>query len=211
MEIANHIHLLEETKGSYVYVILGEEPVLVDTFFPGRSDKVIEGLRKIGLEPTDIAHIVLTHHDVDHVGNARVLRDLSGATLWAPKEDIPLLRREQADKGFRRVIKAMMKVEVPEVDRVYEQGMRIGNVEIIPSPGHTPGHVCAHVDDVLIAGDLVTTRNGKLKPSPGFLTYDKAALKRSLREVGSLRFDWICPAHGEPVQRGNLWDALIRP
>ena len=38
---------------------------------------------------------------------------------------------------------------------------------------------------------------------------DKAALKRSLNEVKHFSFVRVCPAHGEPVQRGNLWDTLV--
>jgi hypothetical protein len=41
------------------------------------------------------------------------------------------------------------------------------------------------------------------------LTWDKAALKRSLSEVKGYTFAWVCTAHGEPVQRGNLWDTLL--
>jgi hypothetical protein len=34
-------------------------------------------------------------------------------------------------------------------------------------------------------------------------------LKRSLFAVSKREFTWVCPAHGEPVQRGNLWEALL--
>ncbi len=209
MEIAPGVHLLEETKGSYVYVIMGQEPVLVDTFFPGKSGQVIAGLERIGLRPHDIAHILLTHSDVDHVGNAKRLQELSGAKLWAPREELPFIHGAQKDSGLRRVIKAMIKVDAPAIDDVYEAGMRIGGLEVIPSPGHTRGHVSLLYGDVLLAGDLVTTRRGRLRPSPGLLTWNKEALRRSFRHVGALPFDWVCPAHGEPVRRGALWEDLL--
>ncbi|MCI0183737.1 MAG: MBL fold metallo-hydrolase [Acidibacillus sp.] len=210
MEISPRVHLLEETKGSYAYVIVGEEPVLVDTFFPGKSDRVVAGLARIGMRPSDLAHIVLTHSDVDHIGNAKRLKELSGATLWAPQEELPYIYKQEKDHGIRRIIRAIMKVEQPVIDETYDAGKRIADLEIIPTPGHTKGHVSIRLGDVLIAGDLVTTRQGKLKPSPGFLTWDRAALQRSLRAVGKQPFDWICPAHGEPVRRGDLWDAFSR-
>lgn len=210
MEISPRVHLLEETKGSYAYVIVGEEPVLVDTFFPGKSDRVVAGLARIGMRPTDLAHIVLTHSDVDHIGNAKRLKELSGATLWAPREELPYIYKQEKDHGIRRIIRAIMKVEQPVIDETYDAGKRIADLEIIPTPGHTKGHVSIRLGDVLIAGDLVTTRQGKLKPSPSFLTWDRAELQRSLRAVGKQPFDWICPAHGEPVRRGDLWDAFSR-
>lgn len=101
-----------------------------------------------------------------------------------------------------------MRVDTPMVERTYDKGQRIGDLEIIPTPGHTEGHVSVRAGDILFAGDLVTTRKGKLKPAPGFLTTDKASMRASLERVGKLTFDWVCPAHGLPVKRGNLWEAL---
>lgn len=210
MEITKNVHLLEGTKGSYSYLILGQEPVLVDTSMPGRSKHIVETLAKLGMKPSDLAHIVLTHQDVDHIGNAKELKKLSGATLWAPKEEVPYIHGDKKGKGIRRILGSVMKVERPQVDQTFEEGRYVGDLETIPAPGHTEGHVCLRVGDVLLAGDLVTTRKGKLKPAPGFLTHDKNALAKSIRSVGQLKFDWICPAHGDPVKRGSLWETLIR-
>ncbi|GMA57279.1 glyoxylase-like metal-dependent hydrolase (beta-lactamase superfamily II) [Alicyclobacillus sacchari] len=209
MEIAPHVHLLECTKGSYCYLVLRQEPVLIDTGMPGRGGEIVSALAKLGMRPDDLAHIVLTHQDVDHIGNAKYLKEISGATLWAPADDIPYIHGDERAPGIRRLIGRMMRVDRPRIDEVLDPGRHVGDLEIIPTPGHTPGHVCLRMGDVLLAGDLVTTRGGRLKKSPGMLTWDKAALKRSLHEVGKLPFDWVCPAHGEPVRRGSLWEALL--
>lgn len=209
MEITKRVHILEGTKGSYSYLVMGQEPILVDTSMPGRENRILEALTHLGMTPADLAHIVLTHHDVDHIGNAKGLKYVSGATLWASKEEIPYIHGDTKSPGVRRLINGLIKVDRPQVDRILEEGQRIGEVEVIPAPGHTEGHVCLRVDDVLLAGDLVTTRKGKLKPSPGFLTRDKVSLARSIRSVGQLKFEWVCPAHGDPVQRGSLWETLL--
>jgi len=210
MEITKHVHILEEMKGSYVYLVLGEEPVLIDTGMSGKSEKVVKALAALGMQPTDLAHILLTHQDVDHIGNARRLQEQSGATLWAPKGEVPYIHGEAKGPGLRRVIQTLMKVDRPHVDRTYTAGQRIGDIETIPAPGHTLDHTCLLYSDVLLAGDLVTTRRGRLQASPKFLAWDLAALQRSIREVGARSFDWVCPAHGEPVRRGNLWEAMGR-
>jgi len=89
-------------------------------------------------------------------------------------------------------------------------GQRIGGIEVIPTPGHTPGHVSFLFGETLVSGDLVISNKGRLQPAPTFMSgVDKAALKRSLNEVKHFSFVWVCPAHGEPVQRGNLWDTLV--
>ena len=210
MEVTKDIHLLEnETKGSFVYLILGDEPVLVDTGMRGRSKRIIAALEKLGLHQSDLAHIVLTHQDFDHIGNAKALQDYySNATVWAPEIEIPYIHGEQNGPGIRHVFQRIMRVDHPTGVKPYEAGKQIGNLEVIPAPGHTPGHVCLRHGDVLLAGDLVMTRKGQLQPAPGFLTWDKTALQKSLREVGRLTFDWVCPAHGTPVRRGSMWETL---
>lgn len=208
LKVTDGIYLLEEAKGSFVYLVLGDEPVLVDTGMAGKGPKIIEALARLGIHSGDLAHIVLTHQDVDHIGNAKQLQMWSGATMWAPEIEIPFIHGERKGPGIRKVISSLMRVHHPSGVRPYEAGAQIGGLEVIPAPGHTPGHVCLRRGDVLLAGDLVTTRRGKLKPSPGLLTWNKDELRKSMRAVGKLDFDWVCPAHGLPVRRGNLWEAL---
>lgn len=209
MQISENVHLLESTKGSFAYLVLGQEPVLIDTGNPRHAKQILAEITQLGLRPTDIAHILLTHHDVDHIGNAKELQEASGAQVWAPQEDLPYIHGEKHREGFKRLIASMMKYDMPTVEHTYGAGQRIGDLEIIPTPGHTPGHVSVRMNDILFTGDLIMTRGGQIKPAPGFLTWDKQALQKSLRDVGHLTFDVVCPAHGRPVQRGNLWDAFM--
>ena len=209
MEITQNIHLLQATKGSYAYLVMGDEPILIDTCLPGRSTAILKELETLGLKPTDLAHIFLTHHDVDHIGNAHALQQASGAKVWAPQDDVPYILKQRSRPGIKRLMGTFVKVEVPQIDETYTPGQKVGGIEVIPTPGHTPGHVSFLLGDTLFSGDLVMSSKGALNPAPGFLTWDKAALKRSLNEVKNFSFDWVCTAHGEPVRRGNLWDALV--
>ncbi|SHK36351.1 Glyoxylase, beta-lactamase superfamily II [Alicyclobacillus tolerans] len=209
MEIAPHVHLLTSTKGSYAYLVLSDEPVLIDTSLSSKRDQLKKELANLGMTPKDIAHVLLTHMDVDHIGNAKWLQDQSSAIIWAPEIEIPYIHGQAKAKGVRGLIQRTMKVERPHITHSYHAGQQLGGIEIIPSPGHTLGHVSLRYNDILFAGDLVTTRRGQLKPSPGFLTWDKQALRKSIKEVGNLSFNWVCPAHGDPVQRANLWETLM--
>src|SRR5579884_2266797 len=141
MEITQHVHLLQSTNGSYVYLVMGEEPILIDTSFPGRAATMLTELQTLGLKPTDLAHILLTHHDVDHIGSARALQQASGAKLWAPQEDLPYILGQRNRPGLRRLVQTLVRVEVPHIDATYTPGQKIGGIEVIPTPGHTPGHV----------------------------------------------------------------------
>lgn len=209
MEITAGIHLLQATRGSYVYLVLGDEPILIDTSFPGRTRAILTEIERLGLRPTDIAHILLTHQDGDHIGNAHALQQATGAQVWASQEDLPYILDQRRASGFRGVLQMIIRTKPPQVNQMYTPGQKIGNIEVIPTPGHTPGHVSFLYGDTLFSGDLVTSSRNQLRAAPALLTWDKAVLKRSLFAVSKREFTWVCPAHGEPVQRGNLWEALL--
>lgn len=209
MEVVKGVHLIESAKGSFVYLILGQEPVLIDTGMQGKASKILAELEQLGIKPSDIAHILLTHHDVDHIGNAKYFQSISGAKLWASATDKSYIEGVAKRPGFKHLLSVVMHPQIPQIDATYEPGQTIGDLEVIPTPGHTPGHVSVLFEDTLFAGDLVTSSKNKIKAAPAFLTWDKAALKKSLAEVGRRSFDWVCPAHGYPIQRGNLWDTFL--
>lgn len=208
LKIKQNIYLLDSTKGSFAYLITGEEPVLIDTGFPGRSKQIIEEITLLGIKPRDIAHILLTHHDVDHIGNAKALQLVTGARLWSSKDDLPYIQGERNREGIKRIVQAIIKVDNPRVDSTFTEGQKIASVEIIPTPGHTPGHVAFLYEDVLFVGDLVKTNKGKIKRFPSLTTWNKAIMDISLQQIKSYNFEWICPAHGTPVRGRDLWEAL---
>jgi glyoxylase-like metal-dependent hydrolase (beta-lactamase superfamily II) len=208
LKIKENIYLLDSTKGSFAYLIAGKEPVLIDTCRPGRSDQIIKEITSLGIRTQDIAHILLTHHDIDHIGNAKALQLATQAKLWASKEDEPYIHGERKKEGIKRIVQAIIKVDSPKVDFNFDPGQKIAAVEVIATPGHTPGHVAFLYEGVLFVGDLVMTNRGKLKRLPSLFNWNKAQLEFSLQKIKSLDFDWICPAHGEPVRGRELWDLL---
>src|SRR5262245_18819425 len=67
-----------------VYLVrAGSTWTLIDTgMHTGDSRRAFEGaLVEVGIEPTDIAHIVCTHHHIDHYGTSGPYRDLSHAQV----------------------------------------------------------------------------------------------------------------------------------
>lgn len=197
MKIIEDVYLLESTKGSYAYLINSEEPVLIDTCYPGKSKQIIEEMADLGIRPK---HIFLTHHDVDHIGNAKILQEYTGAKLWATKEDEPFIIGKKNRPGIKRIVQSIVRVEKPNIDLFFSDNQAILSIKVISTPGHTPGHVCFLYKNVLFAGDLIANRNGRLQLLPKFGNWNNEILKSSVEKIKSLDFDWICPAHGEPAQ-----------
>ncbi len=203
MKVTNNVYALDSTKGNYAYIVIGKEIVLVDTGRPGQGKGILKELGSLNIKPQDIKHILLTHHDVDHMGNLALLEAETGAKVWASKEDIPYIRGEKNREGIKRLVSIIMKVKKPENINSYPEDRKIGDIEVIPSPGHTPGHVCVLHKDVLFAGDLIRTSKGQVETMSSFMNWNTDLSKESAKKMANLSFKWVCPAHGEPVERDN--------
>ena len=84
MKIKENIYLLElpninpESK-DFIYPTLirkDQELTLIDTGFPNQVDILKSAIEKEGLDFTNLKTIILTHHDIDHMGNVKSLLKL---------------------------------------------------------------------------------------------------------------------------------------
>jgi glyoxylase-like metal-dependent hydrolase (beta-lactamase superfamily II) len=199
MKISDNVYLLDSTGGSYVYIVMGNETALVDTGLPWKGKIIMKELGSIGIKPGDIEHILLTHHDIDHIGNVFMLQQLTGAQVWASKEDIPYITGEIDRYGFKKYLKYFFKVKKPKDIKPYIPGRRINGIDVIPTPGHTPGHVCLLYNDILFAGDLLENKKGKLMPYPPPWNWNDSMMLESVDKISQIPNRWVCPAHGKPI------------
>lgn len=206
MRVTDDVYALDATKGNYAYVVLGEETILIDTGRPGQGNGILKELKSMNINPGDIKHILVTHHDVDHIGNLALLEEETNASIWVSKEDVPYIYGEKNREGIKRLISFIMGIKKPERINSYPEDHNIRDISVIPSPGHTPGHVCLLYKDVLFAGDSVRTSNGQIEPMKSFMNWNTDLSLESIKKIGDLQFKWICPAHGEPVKRNDEWD-----
>ena len=74
-------------------------------------------------------------------------------------------------------------------------------VQVIHTPGHTPGSACYLLPKrgVLFTGDTLFSDGTRLSRSVPFPGYDGEAYRESLRLLASLDFDVICGGHGAPL------------
>lgn len=209
LKIEENVYALESTKGSYAYLVKDEETILIDTGLPGKGKSILEEIKSLDVKSEDIEHILLTHHDVDHIGNAAFLQEETGAILWASQEDLPYILGDKGRPGVKKLVSFIMRVKKPENIQTYNNE-KIGDVKVIRTPGHTPGHVCLLFKDVLFAGDLVRNSKGQLKPSSPIMTWDNTVLRESITKLDEYSFNWVCPAHGEPLEVTDEWKQLIK-
>ena len=196
-------------------MVKDKETILIDTGRPGKVKNILKEIESLNIKPKNIKHILLTHHDVDRIGNAALLQKETGATLWASKEDIPYIRGDKSRPGVKKlgslylsVSDFFMRVKKPEKIKSYNDH-KMDDLEIIPTPGHTPGHVSLLYKDILFAVDLVRNSNGVLKMAPAIMNADEELIKESILKVSEYSFKWVCPCNGEPLEIKDEWKQLL--
>lgn len=203
MEYWPGVHGLEATRISNQYLLVQPEPMLVDTGPPGSLPGILRAIRKSGVAPERLRWIVLTHCDIDHVGNALALQRISGATVCACYSDAPYIAGELPLPPLRRFMVATLgrTYRPPRIDRLLQDGDEIGGCVVLHLPGHTPGHIGLLRGPLLFGGDAVAGGRHP-RAAPAILTWDQAAARRSIERIAGLDFDMLLPGHGTPFNDG---------
>ncbi|MGH2861444.1 MAG: MBL fold metallo-hydrolase [Solirubrobacteraceae bacterium] len=136
---------------------------LVDTTM-NAADALIAAAQQLG---APIRRIALTHGHGDHVGSLDALRGKLGAEVpvLMPEIDARILAGEPVEFSDKKR-GSWPKVKT-KPDVLLGPGDRVGSLEVVPSPGHTPGHVAFldTRDRSLIAGDAFHSVGGLQVPS----------------------------------------------
>lgn len=199
--ISGNVYAIQVTKSSYVYVIKGSKSTLIDSglHYPGSGNKILNGLKSINIKPGDVEQLFLTHHDLDHTGNAAMLQKAAGCRIWVSKEDMPYVTGEQKRPGIKRFFEVVSHVGRPEKVSAFDSDT-MGEFRILKTPGHTPGHVCILYRDILFAGDLFLVKDRRLRFLSGAYTWDKEKLLESAKKLSQFSFSWICPGDSPPIR-----------
>ncbi|MFD7730847.1 MBL fold metallo-hydrolase [Kitasatospora phosalacinea] len=209
------------------YLLKGRRPVLVDTGTPGSGRRVTELLAAHGVDPADLALLVVTHGHLDHFGAAAELRRLTGAPIAAHAADLPPYTTGRVREPYlptgpmgrlmarSRALHVRVEPFVPDVlvngpTALAEFGV---DARIVPTPGHTAGAVSVLTDDGdLVAGDLIANSFMGLLPgrpaNPPFHD-DRQANLASLRAMLALRPTRLHVGHGTSLTpgRAHRWAA----
>lgn len=199
-------------------------PVLVDAGLPGMAPAVEQALAAEGVSLSQLRAILLTHHDLDHIGALPDLVAASCAEVLASADEIPYIaggRRGQKLPPLDRVEAAL--ADMPEarretmravmtapprpvpVSRALQDGEILpfsGGVQVILTPGHTAGHTSFFLtrSRVLLAGDALTAGAGQLHGPMAQATADLPAAHASVRRLAGLEPSAILCYHGGLVQ-----------
>jgi glyoxylase-like metal-dependent hydrolase (beta-lactamase superfamily II) len=221
MRIANGIYSMGQEEGGRVHAFLlddGSGLTLIDTMYDDDARHVLAELTSIGKKPADLKHIILTHAHKSHVGGVAALKKASGATICSHDWEVDIIagRREASRvSAFPKKPLAVYKLQLGlalglgkhtpcEVDRRLKAGDRIGPLEVVETPGHTPGSLSFWWPErrALFAGDVIATWPDFAAGWPG-LTLDNDRNLRSVHQLTDFgNAEILCVGHGEPITQG---------
>lgn len=205
--------------------------ILIDCGYPNFASLLEEAANRHNVTLDSITKLIVTHHDMDHIGSLAALKrayphiDIIAHELEAPyiEGTKKSLRLEQAESTFNTLpdeakphaeqfIHFLQSIEPIPVDRTVSNDERLpwcGGIDIVHTPGHMPGHISLYLpaSKTLIAGDVVVIEQGKLNIANPQFTLDLDEAVRSVQRLLNYDIDQIICYHGG-LFHGDVRQAL---
>ncbi len=165
----------------------------------GDADKILDRLKQHGL---DLVTIINTHGHFDHIGGNRDLMAATSAELLIHQDDRQLL-----DYAEEHAAAYGLQTEAspsPTRELVGDEKLSVGelSLQVIHTPGHSPGGICLYVEDCLLVGDTLFAGSiGRTDLPGGDHQLLIAGIKEKLLPLPEATR--VCPGHGPMTTIGE--------
>jgi glyoxylase-like metal-dependent hydrolase (beta-lactamase superfamily II) len=200
-------------RATSTILIIEEELTIIDTGLPGSSTRIINFINSLGRSIEEVSLIIITHNHIDHAGGLAELRKLTRAKVAAHKAD---LHDAEAQMPYPKFIRRLLRVPSlntfhsgfllkPEDVDIHLEGGEVlkplGGLEVIHTPGHTPGSISlfSPKNKLLIVSDALTRQNRKPGLPHKSVSSDFPQAINSIKEMANLDIDILCFGHGQPL------------
>jgi glyoxylase-like metal-dependent hydrolase (beta-lactamase superfamily II) len=169
------------------------ESLLIDSG-TANPDRILQNVKRLGFEPSQIRHHVITHCHIDHIGNSAILKKMLRFKVYAhvPDSDVIETGGVRTGADFYGVPYEPVMVDVKLTGP--KETLRIGkhDVNVLHVPGHTPGGICPYID---VEGERVIFAQDVHGPIFEEFGSDRKQFAESLRKESDLDADILCEGH----------------
>lgn len=215
-----NIYRLKGIRGANVYLLdTSGEMTLIDTGLKGQADKILSKIQDLGFDSGQLKNIIITHAHSDHTGSAKALAKKTSARVLAHQQEIPFLEKTKSlptASGLASLFSRLEKWIMPAVPAFsVHKGLEDGEIldilgvlQVIHTPGHTPGAISLYQPEqkILFCGDTLfnqnpaTGRKGLRLPIKAF-TSDRETARKSVEKLTEFSIETIFFGHGEPIRK----------
>jgi len=236
MERNNQVSILELNIQGFVLnptlVWDDEMAVLIDTGMPGQLEPISQAMSEVGVPFEKLKAIILTHQDLDHIGSLPEIQHYfnNSIEVYAHTLDKPYIEgtnhliktspNTMSEEQWAALPQPMQWLyqnpPKSEVHYTLEDGQELdlcGGIQVIFTPGHTPGHISLYVKQskTLVAGDAMVIREGKLRGPIPQTTLDMNAAIESVKKFKCYEVEQVICYHGGLyiIREGEQFEELI--
>ncbi|EGA88937.1 metal-dependent hydrolase [Planococcus donghaensis MPA1U2] len=191
------------------YIIDEEtELTLVDAALGFNAKQILLSIRVM---KKPLTQIIITHAHMDHLGALDAIkREWPDAVVSISSRDARILKGDtdllpgEPDSPIKGGVPKNIKTQP---DRLLEEGDQIGSLEVVNTPGHTPGSISLldTRNRFLIVGDALQTQGGlavsgtlkALFPFPALATWNKKIALESAIKIKNLQPQLLAVGHGK--------------
>jgi metallo-beta-lactamase class B len=145
VKVFDNLYYVGQSDYSAWAVTTSEGIILVDAIYDySVEDEVVNGLKKLSLDPATIKYVIVSHGHSDHAGGAKYLQDNFGTRVIMSAADWDLLER---DSGTW---------QKPKRDMVATDGQRLTLGDTTLTLYLTPGHTLGTISTIIPVRDKGT-------------------------------------------------------
>jgi hydroxyacylglutathione hydrolase len=126
-----------------------KEALVIDP--AGDEDRIVQEASQKGLQ---IKYIVNTHSHIDHILGNKRMKDLTNAKIVIHEQEAYALTHQS-----EQMLNMFGADASPAAEKIVKDGdvITVGEVslQVIHTPGHSPGSMCLHVDGLVFTGDTL--------------------------------------------------------
>lgn len=200
-EIVNGVYLvggpnITQPDDAAIYLIdFAGDLVMIDAGAGRSFNQIVSNIELLGLNPSKISQLILTHCHIDHIGSAPLFRKQYGTKILIHELDASAIEKGDSIKTVANWYDTTFPpTQIDQKLKGAKEALKFGQEELnwIHTPGHTPGSISLYLDRegkrILFGQDI----HGPFHKSFGS---DIEAWKKSMKALLTLNADILCEGH----------------